>query len=163
MIEGMSVAARLLSLLATTATFFAGGSTAASETAARPTKAEIEAKSRVAVRASRATVVRLIVVPPNQRYVLTIRVSDPARYLERRVNPVVEVVNRMTNVQWLFRSRYFAVVDSTGTAVFRVRHTRSGSRETLDWFVKPALADCARNIDFNVEIDPDNAAPPCPT
>ena len=77
--------------------------------------------------------------------------------------PVVEVVNRMTNVQWLFRSRYFAVVDSTGTAVFRVRHTRSGSRETLDWFVKPALADCARNIDFNVEIDPDNAAPPCPT
>jgi hypothetical protein len=28
--------------------------------------------------------------------------------------------------------------------------------------VRPDLAECAENIAFNVEINPDNAAPRCP-
>jgi len=102
------------------------------------------------------------VVGPNLRFGVRLEVNDPASYLKYRVHRVVEVVNRLTNRQWLFRSRTFAVVDRSDRVVFSITVTRSGSGERTRWYVRPALADCARNISFNVEIDPENAAPACP-
>ncbi len=102
------------------------------------------------------------VVGPNLRFGVRLEVNDPASYLKYRVHRVVEVVNRLTNRQWLFRSRTFAVVDRSDRVVFSITVTRSGSGESTRWYVRPALADCARNISFNVEIDPENAAPACP-
>jgi hypothetical protein len=130
--------------------------------ASRPTVAEIKAETRSAVAASRATVAAMRVVGPNRRYAVRIEVPDPAAYLKFRVNRVVAVVNRLTNRLWLFRSRTFAVVDRSGGVAFSMTQARTGSAETTRWYVRPDLADCARNISFDIEIDPDNAAPPCP-
>ena len=140
----------------------AAGGTAHSVAVSRPTVAEIRAQTRSAVTASRARILALRVVGPNRRYAVRIEAAEPAAYLKFRVNRVVAVVNRLTNRLWLFRSRTFAVVDRSGRVAFSVMHTRSGSTESTRWYVRPELADCARDISFNVEIDPDNAAPPCP-
>jgi hypothetical protein len=71
-------------------------------------------------------------------------------------------MNRLTNVQWLFRSRTLVIRSASGRRVLLFRHTRDGSRETIDWWLRSDLQDCARNIDFNVEVDPEHVAPPCP-
>jgi hypothetical protein len=135
---------------------------AASTAGSRPTVPQIKVETYAAVRASRASVVTLRVVGPNLRFAVRIHAADPAAYLKHRVHRVVDVVNTLTNRQWLFRSRTFAVVDRSDRVVFSVTMTRSGSSETTRWYVPPALADCARDIAFNVDIDPDNAAPACP-
>lgn len=78
------------------------------------------------------------------------------------MNRVVIVVNRLTNRAWLFRSRTFAIVDRSSRVAFSLTHTRTGSSERTTYDVRPELEDCAHNISFNVEIDPENVAPPCP-
>ena len=55
-----------------------------------------------------------------------------------------------------------AVGTAHSVAVSRPTVAEIGSTESTRWYVRPELADCARDISFNVEIDPDNAAPPCP-
>jgi hypothetical protein len=138
------------------------GVAAASTAGSRPTVPEIRTETHAAVRASRARVVALRVVGPNFRFAVRIRAADPAAYLKHRVHRVVDVVNTLTNRQWLFHSRTFAVADRSDRVMFSITMTRRGSNETTRWYVRPALADCARDISFNVEIDPDNAAPACP-
>ena len=128
----------------------------------RPTKAEIEQQTRTAVLLSRARLVRFRVVAPNRLYSLTVKVADPAAYLKHRADALIAVMNRLTNVQWRFQSRCFAVVDRSGIRVLWVRHVRSGSTETWRWNVRPNLEACAGNLPFGVEIDPEHAAPPCP-
>jgi hypothetical protein len=139
-----------------------GAESASTSAERRPTKAEIQAQTRAAVRASRARVVDLRVVTPNRAYSLTVKVTDPAAYLKHRVGTVVRVMNRLTNVRWRFRSRYFAVVGRSGKRVFWVRQLRTRTTEQTRWYVRSDLEDCARNIEFNVEIDPENVAPRCP-
>jgi hypothetical protein len=154
---------RVLTLIALCiATLAASGGVADSAVASRPTVLEIKAQTRSAVKASSAKLLTLRVVGPNLRYALRVEVPDPAAYLKFRVDRLVAVVNRLTSRQRLFRSRKFVIVDRSGRFAFWVTHTRSGSTETTRWYVRPALEDCARNISFSVEIDPDNVAPPCP-
>jgi hypothetical protein len=128
----------------------------------RPTKAEIENQTRTAVLLSRARLVRLRVVAPNRLYSLTVKVADPAAYLKHRADALITVMNRLTNVPWRFQSRYFAVLDRSGRRILWVRHLRSGSSETWRWDVRPNLEACARDLALGVEIDPENAALPCP-
>jgi len=135
---------------------------ATSTTGSRPTVPEIKAQTYSAVSASQASVVAMRVVGPNLRYAVRIKAADPAAYLKYRVRRVVDVVNRLTTRNWLFHSRTFAVVDRSDQVVFSITITRRGSNETTRWYVRPALSDCTRDISFNVEIDPDNAAPDCP-
>jgi len=135
---------------------------AASTAGSRPAVPEIKTQTHAAVSASRARVVAMRVVGPNLRNAVRVKAADPAAYLKYRVHRVVDVVNRLTNRQWLFHSRTFAVVDPSDRVVFSITITRSGSSERTWWYVRPALADCARDISFNVEIDPDNAAAACP-
>lgn len=138
----------------------AGATTAA---ASRPTKPQIEAQTRVAVRSTRASLVALRVVAPNRRFVLRVRAADPARYLKYRVHRLVAVVNRLTNRLWVFRSRTFVVEDRAGGIVFSVAQTRAGGRAGTTWSVRPALEACAENIQFDgVEINPEGSAPRCP-
>jgi hypothetical protein len=158
-------AARLVGVSAATAALalMLGAGDASTGMATRPTKAEIEGQTRAAVRASRASLVDLRVVAPNRIYSLTVKVGDPAAYLKYRVDTLVGVMNRLTNVQWRFRSRYFAVVDRSGRRVFWVKQLRLGAGQQSDWYVRRALEDCARNIEFDIgSVDPDNVAPPCP-
>ena len=108
----------------------------------------------------------LRVVPPNRRYAVRIRVSDPAAYLKYRFAPVAEVVNRLTNRLWFFRSRTVAVVDRAGRRVFTVTHVRysdAGPRtQGTRWYIQPALAGCAENIPgFEIEVA-DTATSACP-
>jgi hypothetical protein len=128
----------------------------------RPTAAEVGAQTRKAVIASRARLVDLRVVAPTRAYWLTVKVPDPAAYLKRRVAVVVQVMNRLTNVQWRFRSRRFTVVNHSGSRVLWLKELREEGRETTRFYVRPGLEDCVRNIDFEVEVDPDRVAPPCP-
>ena len=119
-------------------------------------------QTRAAVQASRASVVVMRVVGPNARYAVRIRVSDPAAYLKYRFHRVVAVVVRLTRL-WLFRSRTVAVVDASDRVVFAVTAIRSGSTVGSRYYVRPGLEDCARNIGgFDMEIDPENVARPCP-
>jgi hypothetical protein len=139
-----------------------GASPVSTATDRRPTAAEIDAQTRKAVVASRARLVDLRVVAPTRAYWLTVRVPDPAAYLKHRVAVVVQVMNRLTNVQWRFQSRRFAVVNRSGSRVLWLTQLREGAREVTRFYVRPGLADCVRDIDFEVEVDPDNVAPPCP-
>jgi hypothetical protein len=128
----------------------------------RPTAAEIEAQARKAVMESRARLVDLRIVAPSRAYWLTVKVPDPAGYLKHRVAGVVKVTNRLTNVQRRFRSRRFDVLNGSGSRVLWLRELREGGREVTRFYVRPGLEDCVRNIDFEVEVDPDHVAPPCP-
>jgi hypothetical protein len=65
-------------------------------------------------------------------------------------------------VEWRFQKWYFVVLDKAGDAVFWVRRVRSGSGELWRWNVRPDLAACARDLNVDVEVDPEHAAPPCP-
>ena len=103
------------------------------------------------------------VVGPNVRYAVRIEVSDPAAYLKYRVHAVAAVVHRLTNQWLLFQSRTFAVVDESGRVAFSVTVTRSGSTVGTRWYVRPGFEACAADISwFDIEIDPDSIAPPCP-
>jgi hypothetical protein len=137
----------------------AGG--ASSAVGPRPSVAEIKAQTRSAVVASRAKVAAIRVVGPNQRFAVRIEVADPAAYLKHRVGRVVAAVNRLA-ARRLFRSRTFAVVNRSGRVVFSITHTRSGSTTKTRWSVRPDMEDCARGISFNIQIDPNHAAAPCP-
>jgi len=138
-------------------------SSAMSAATARPTVREMKVETRAAVQASRATVVAMRVVGPNVRYAVRISVSDPAAYLKYRFHRVVAVVVRLTNRLWLFRSRTVAVVDASGRVTLSVTAVRRGNTVGTRYYVRPDLEDCARNIGgFDMEIDPDNVAPPCP-
>lgn len=139
------------------------GGVAVSAGNARPTVKQIDAQTRSAVQASRATVVRLQVVGPNLRYGLRIAVSDPAAYLKYRVAGVVATVNRLTSREWRFQSRTLTVVGRSGIVAFSVTVTRSSTKVTTRWYVRTDFQDCARHISgFDVEIDPEHTAPPCP-
>ena len=131
------------------------------EAASRPTKAQIESQTRAAVVRSRARLITLRVIPPNLVYVLKVGASHPAAYLRYRLDPLVRLMNRLTRVEWNFERFYFAVFDRLGERGFWVRRERSGKGELWRWNVRPDLADCARNLDFDVEIDPEHTAPPC--
>jgi hypothetical protein len=127
-----------------------------------PTKAEIEAQTRDAVAVSRARLVKLRVVSPNHSYALTVKVADPAAYLRYRAERLVSVMNRLTNVQRKFESRYFAVLDRSGSRVLWLSQHRGGGVETSRLYIRPGLADCARNLALQNEVDPEHTAPPCP-
>jgi hypothetical protein len=79
-----------------------------------------QVQTRTAVRASRATLLTLKVVPPNRAYLLTLRVRDAAAYLRYRVHRVVTVMNRLTPAQWLFRSRTLVIRNASGRRVLLV-------------------------------------------
>ena len=128
----------------------------------RPTKTAIQVQTRAAVAASGASLVSLTVVPPNQSYALTIRVAHPARYLRYRINRLVDVINRLTNVQWRFHSRSFTVRSPSGQ-VFWFDQSRTAGSEQTRWNVRRDLQRCIDTIPFDIEVDPDNVAPPCPT
>ena len=154
MVRTVAIAAALLLVL--------GTKTASSTTQHRPSKHEIELRTRAAVLRSNARLERLRVVAPNRIYSLKVQVQDPARYLKHRVNRVTSVINRLTNVQWRFKRRYFTIVDRSGRRIFWVRQLRTVGDQTW-WYVRPDLVDCARYIDgFDLEIDPEHVAPPCP-
>lgn len=139
------------------------GAVAASAGASRPTVTQIEAQTRSAVAASHATVSRLQVVGPNVRYELRIAVPDPAAYLKHRVARVAATMNRLTNGQWRFQSRTLTVVGRTGVVAFSVTVARTAEKVTTRWYVRTDFQDCARAIaGFDVEIDPEHTAPPCP-
>lgn len=129
---------------------------------APPTKAEIVARTKAAVKASRATLVRLEVVMPRISYSLTVKVSDPAAYLRHRVNTLLEVMQRVTNLPEPFRDRDFILEDGSGNQVltYSERKFDRGTRST--WSIDPRYVDCARGIALDIEVDPDHAAPPCP-
>lgn len=128
----------------------------------RPTKAEIKVQTRAAVAASGASLISLEVVAPNQLFALTIRVAHPARYLRYRVNRLVDVINRLTNVQWRFVSRSFTVRGPSGD-VFSIDQSRMAGGEQTQWSVRPDLRRCIYTIPFGLEVDPENVAPRCPT
>jgi hypothetical protein len=124
-----------------------------------PTKVELEALTRAAVRASGARLVRLQVVPPNRAYRLVVKPAHPAPYLKHRVNVLVDVMNRLTR---RFTVRYFAVLGPSGQRVLWVEEVRHAGGETIRWNMREYLADCARAINLEIEVDPDHAAPDCP-
>jgi hypothetical protein len=128
----------------------------------RPTKAQIEAQTRAAVAHSRARIVKLQVIPPNRKYALRVQVRDPAAYLRYRVDPLVRLMNRLTRVERNFQRWYFLVLDKRGNEVFWVQRILVANGERWSWNVRPDLAACARNLDLDIEIDPEHAAPPCP-
>ena len=121
--------------------------------AAQPTKVQVEAQTRAAVRSSGARVAHLRIVSPNLTYELTVQVNDPAAYLKHRTAPVVTTMNRLR-----FHSRYLAVINHSGRRVFWVRQAGS----LTEWNVWPTLVDCAKGVGFDLELDPDGAAPRCP-
>jgi hypothetical protein len=127
-----------------------------------PTKGGIEAQTRAAVRASGARLVALKVVTPNRTYRLIVKPAHPAPYLKRRVNRLVRVMNRLTIVERRFTRRYFAVLGPSGTPVLWVDRLRIANGESITWNVRSYLADCIRNVDLEIEVDPDHTAPPCP-
>ena len=134
---------------------------AASPTGAhRPTRAEITVQTRAAVAASGAVLVGLKVVAPNQSFALTIRVAHPAHYLKYRVNPLVDVINRLTKVQWRFLSRSFTV-RGPSDRVFWIDQTLRPRIERTSWGVRPDLERCVKTIPFDIEIDPENVSRPC--
>lgn len=119
----------------------------------QPTKVQVEAQTRVAVRSSGARVARLRIVGPNLTYELTVQVDDPAAYLKHRTDPVVTTMNRLR-----FHSRYLAGINHSGRRVFWVRQAGG----LTEWNVSPALVDCAKSVGFDLELDPDGTAPRCP-
>jgi hypothetical protein len=127
-----------------------------------PKKPEIARHILAAVAISHARVVKLRIVPPNRLYSLTVQVPDPAAYLKYRAHRLVTVMNRLTSIQHRFQSRYFAVLDRLRSRVLWSSQHRRGGVETSRLYIRPALEDCARNLAFPNEIDPDNTAPPCP-
>jgi hypothetical protein len=153
----------LTALTIALASALALGGVAASAGNSRPTVKQIDTQTRSAVRASRATVVGLQVMGPNLRYALRIAVSDPAAYLKYRFARVVATVNRLTNRERRFQSRTLTVVGRSGIVAFSVSVTQSSTKVTTRWYVRTDFQDCARHISgFDVEIDPDHTAPPCP-
>ena len=122
--------------------------------AAQPTKVQVEAQTRVAVRSSGARVARLRIVGPNLTFELTVQVDDPAAYLKHRTDPVVAMMNRIR-----FHSEYLAVLNHSGRRVYWVRLARNST----EWYVSPALVACAKSAEFGgMELDPEDTAPPCP-
>ena len=106
----------------------------------------------------------LRVVAPYEDFVLTVKVRDPAVFLKYRADRVGAAMIRLTKVAWPFRHRRFTVVGPGGSRVFWVDQVRSGSSTRTRWRVAPRFEDCLRNFDggFDLEVDPDNVAPPCP-
>jgi hypothetical protein len=128
-----------------------------------PTKAEIlRVETRTAVAASGgADVAGLEVIGPNRSFSLSIRVSHPARYLSGHVNRLVDVINRLTNVQSRFQHRSFTVLGPSGQ-VFWIDQTRTRLRETTHWKVRPDLLSCIHRSTWASRSNPYNAASPCP-
>ncbi len=158
-LRSLSVKTFLVAVAIVALTGCALGSSTVSD---RPTEPEIQARTRAAVAASGAHTVSLRLVPPNRSYSLTVRVSHPARYLRYRVNRLLAVVNRLTKVQWNFEARSITVIGPHVRA-FWYEQARTAGVERTHWNVRPALLGCIRRIDLGIEVDPYNAAPPCPT
>jgi len=78
------------------------------------------------------------------------------------VNRLLAVVNRLTKVQWSFEARSITVIGPHARA-FWYEQARTAGVERTHWNVLPALLGCIRRIDLGIEVDPYNAAPPCPT
>ena len=135
---------------------------ASASAVARPTKAQIQAQTRAAIRASDAKLVSLRVAPPNLVYSLTVKVGDPAAYLKHRVNPLADVINRLTQAKWHFRSSSFTVLDRSGKRAFYIEQVNQGSSYGIDWYARPDLMACIDNINFGIESNPDGTAPACP-
>ena len=135
---------------------------ASRETTSPRAKSEIiEAETRTAVAASGASIAGLRVIEPNRSFSVSIRVSHPARFLRGRVNRLVNAFNRLTYVQRRFQHRSFAVFGPSGR-VFWFDQTRSDSRESTHWKVRPDLIGCIRHIPLGIEVDPYHAASSCP-
>jgi TolB protein len=127
----------------------------------RLTGAQLEAGAKKAAKASRATLVSLMIDPP-RAYGLTVKVGDPAAYLHYRVNTLLKVVTRQLYQQkWRFQSFSFAVLDAHDGVAFSYDESRmpGGSRST--WYIRPDLIPCANGIDLDVEIGVDYDGPPC--
>jgi hypothetical protein len=134
---------------------------ASRDTTSPRTKSEIiEAETRTAVAASGASIAGLR-VEPNRSFSVSIRVSNPARFLRERVNLLVNAFNRLTYVQRRFQHRSFAVFGPSGR-VFWFDQTRTRSQESTHWSVRPDLMGCIRLIPLSIEVDPYHAASPCP-
>lgn len=112
--------------------FGLGTGQASGETRPLPTKPEIARQTVTAVAASHAGVVRLRVVPPNRLYALTVKVADLAAYLKYRADRLVNVMNRLTNVERRFQTRYFAVLDRSGRRVLWLSQHRGTGVEVRD-------------------------------
>lgn len=89
--------------------------------------------------------------------------AHPGRYLKYRAARVVDVVQRLTRVQWRFHKRTFVVLGPSGR-VFWIENVVTAGSESTRWYVRPDLAACAESVgsSFNIEIDPDGTAPACP-
>jgi hypothetical protein len=123
----------------------------------------VEAETRTAVAASGASIAGMRVIEPNRLFSVSIRVSHPARFLRGHLNRLVNVFNRLTDdEQQRFQHRSFTVFGPQGR-VFWFDQTRSGSRESTHWKVRPDLIGCIRLIPLGIEVDPYHAASPCPS
>jgi hypothetical protein len=129
------------------------------EGARSPTKAQVVAQTRAVVRGSGSRLISLQVAPPRS-YRLVVKPAHPARYLKHRANAVVDVMNHLTRG---YRMSYFAVLGPSGQRVLWVEHVRAGNGETIRWNVRNYLADCVRTLNLGIEVDPDHAAPTCPS
>lgn len=125
----------------------------------RATPAAIERAAREAVREAKARVAALRVSPP--AFSLTVAVPDPAAFLRHRSAGLVSTVYdkrilpdpRFQDVDYFVRSGSHVVFSVRITAI------QGGTEES--WYVRPDLTQCAEHAGFDLELDPDGAAPPC--
>ena len=118
------------------------------------------AQTRAAVKASRARLTYLEIRLPNRRYDLRVSVDDPAAFIHRRAMSLLPVIGKGRN----FRFIRFVIRRNGEGVVFWVTRDVDGNSVSTSMRYAPRLQGCIEEggLDFGMEIDPDNVAPPCP-
>jgi hypothetical protein len=107
---------------------------------------------------------RALRVAPRVSFALVVRVGDPAAYIKHRTAPLLEKIGGL-----VFRPRppfeqiSFAIQDRAGAVVLaiKIENRRAGGTSETKWQIDPRYIDCARNLPWVDEIDPDGGASPC--
>lgn len=112
-----------------------------------------------AVNASGATVVEFnLFLPAGPAFAVVVAADHPARFIERRLAPVVSALNGDARRVDGF---YVAVVDARRSVVFAYGRVELRGQSSTTLYVRGDLRGCAENLPVSNEVAPDGA-PPCP-
>lgn len=113
-----------------------------------------------AVRRSGAKVIEFnLFRPAGPAFAVVVQSDHPARFLQRRLEPIIVAMNGVTPRLDGF---YVAVTDPERRVVFAYGRAEQRGVSTATVYVRDDLAGCAENLPVSVEVAPDGA-PSCPS
>jgi hypothetical protein len=95
---------------------------------------------------------------PDPAFAVVVVAADPARFIKRRLAPIIDALNRATART---TGVYIAVTDARHSVVFAYALVDTSRSRSTSLYVRPDLVGCAELLPVENEVAPEGA-PPCP-